>query len=85
MLDTRERITVGLNLPSAALGGKDLIKVENTLLTEDQVVQLAFIRTEGKSVNIIEDFLRGEETSTPATGTDQWCVCLSQFELHQSQ
>ena len=36
LLDTRERITVGLNLPSAALVAKDLIKVENTLLTEAQ-------------------------------------------------
>ena len=27
LLETRERITVGLNLPSAALGAKDLIKV----------------------------------------------------------
>jgi len=32
---------VGLNLPSAALGAKDLIKVENSSLTEAQANQLA--------------------------------------------
>ena len=35
MLDTRaaNRITVGFNLPSKALGAKDLIKIENKQLT----------------------------------------------------
>ena len=55
LLDTRERITVGLNLPSAALVAKDLIKVENTLLTEAQANQLALFAPHA-TVNIIEDF-----------------------------
>lgn len=55
MLDTRQRITVGLNLPSAALGAKDLIKVENTQLTADQANQLALFAPQA-TVNIIEDF-----------------------------
>ena len=32
LLDTQQRITVGLNLPSAALGAKDLIKVRNNFV-----------------------------------------------------
>ena len=55
LLDTRERITVGLNLPSAALVAKDLIKVENTLLTEAQANQLALFAPHS-TVNITEDF-----------------------------
>ena len=55
LLDTRQRITVGLNLPSAALGSKDLIKVENTQLTADQANQLALFAPQA-TVNIIEDF-----------------------------
>lgn len=55
LLETRERITVGLNLPSAALGAKDLIKVENSRLTNDQANQLALFAPNA-TVNIIEDF-----------------------------
>jgi aspartate carbamoyltransferase regulatory subunit len=55
LLDTRQRITVGLNLPSAALGAKDLIKVENTQLTADQANQLALFAPQA-TVNIITDF-----------------------------
>lgn len=55
LLDTRQRITVGLNLPSAALGAKDLIKVENTQLTADQANQLALFAPQA-TVNIIADF-----------------------------
>ena len=45
MLDTRaaNRITVGFNLPSKALGAKDLIKIENKQLTQKQVNQLALL------------------------------------------
>ena len=56
LLDTKERITVGLNLPSAALGAKDLIKVENTSLTGSQANQLALFAPDA-TVNIIEDFM----------------------------
>jgi aspartate carbamoyltransferase regulatory subunit len=55
LLDTQQRITVGLNLPSAALGRKDLIKVENTQLTGEQANQLALFAPQA-TVNIIEDF-----------------------------
>ncbi|WP_036824243.1 aspartate carbamoyltransferase regulatory subunit, partial [Photobacterium sanctipauli] len=41
MHKTNQRVTVGLNLPSSALGAKDLIKIENVFLTEDQANKLA--------------------------------------------
>lgn len=56
MLDTHsaQKITVGFNLPSKALGLKDLIKIEKRILTQEEVNQLALI-TPHATVNIIED------------------------------
>ena len=39
LTETDQRITIGLNLPSGEMGRKDLIKIENTFLSEDQVDQ----------------------------------------------
>ena len=55
LIETQERITVGFNLKSGALGKKDLIKIENTRLTEQQANQLALFAP-AATVNIIEDF-----------------------------
>ncbi len=55
ILDNHERITVGFNLPSKALGHKDIIKVENVSLTEAQTNQLALFAPNA-TVNIIKDF-----------------------------
>lgn len=52
---TDQRITIGLNLPSNALGRKDLIKIENTLLTEQQANQLAMYAPKA-TVNRIENY-----------------------------
>lgn len=57
MLDTQKsgaKITVGFNLPSGALGSKDLIKVENRQLSQIQANQLAILAP-GATVNIIEN------------------------------
>ena len=55
LVETQERITVGFNLKSGALGKKDLIKIENTRLTAEQANQLALFAPHA-TVNIIEDF-----------------------------
>ncbi len=55
ILDNNERITVGFNLPSKARGHKDLIKVENVRLTDDQANQLSLFAPHA-TVNIIEDY-----------------------------
>ncbi len=54
-LDNNNRITVGFNLPSQAYGHKDIIKVENVILTTSQTNQLALFAPNA-TVNIIEDF-----------------------------
>lgn len=50
-----QRITIGLNLPSSALGSKDLIKIENVVISEDQASQLALYAPQA-TVNQIEDY-----------------------------
>ena len=55
LMESGERLYVGLNLPSRRLGKKDLIKVENILLTAEQANQLALFAPHA-TVNIIQDF-----------------------------
>ena len=54
MHKTNQRITIGLNLPSSALGEKDLIKIENVYLTKEQANQLALYAPKA-TVNQIEE------------------------------
>ncbi|MGF1686315.1 aspartate carbamoyltransferase regulatory subunit [Photobacterium japonica] len=55
MHTTQERVTIGLNLPSSLQGRKDLIKIENTFITEDQANQLALYAPKA-TVNQIENY-----------------------------
>lgn len=55
LTETEERVTVGLNLPSREMGRKDLIKIENTFLTEDQANELAMYAPNA-TINQIENF-----------------------------
>lgn len=48
-------ITLGLNLKSDSLGFKDLIKIENTFLSEEQTAQIALFSPKA-TVNIIEHY-----------------------------
>ncbi|CDL80322.1 aspartate carbamoyltransferase regulatory subunit [Xenorhabdus cabanillasii] len=56
LTETDQRITIGLNLPSNQLGKKDLIKIENTFLTEQQANQLAMYAPHA-TVNNIENYV----------------------------
>ncbi|MDN0077195.1 aspartate carbamoyltransferase regulatory subunit [Crenobacter sp. SG2303] len=55
LADTGERVTVGLNLSSRHMGAKDIIKVENIALTEEQANELALFAPRA-TVNVIENF-----------------------------
>gem|GEM_PF-35041 len=55
LTETDQRITIGLNLPSGEMGRKDLIKIENTFLTDEQVNQLSLYAPEA-TVNRIDDY-----------------------------
>lgn len=56
LTETEQRITIGLNLPSREQGRKDLIKIENTFLTNEQVNQLALYAPHA-TVNRIDDYV----------------------------
>ena len=49
------RITVGFNLPSKELGFKDIIKIENKVLSENEINQLS-IFAPAATINIINDY-----------------------------
>ncbi len=55
LTETDQRITIGLNLPSGEMGRKDLIKIENTFLTDEQVNQLALYAPQA-TVNRIDNY-----------------------------
>nr|2ATC_B Chain B, Aspartate Carbamoyltransferase, Regulatory Chain [Escherichia coli] len=55
LTETQDRITIGLNLPSGEMGRKDLIKIENTFLSEDEVDELALYAPQA-TVNRINDY-----------------------------
>ncbi len=55
LTETDQRITIGLNLPSGELQRKDLIKIENTFLNNDQINQLA-VYAPNATVNRINDY-----------------------------
>ena len=69
---TDQRITIGLNLPSNALGRKDLIKIENTLLTEQQANQLAMYAPKA-TVNRIDNYAVVRNQPQRAGGVELQC------------
>ncbi|ATF08909.1 aspartate carbamoyltransferase regulatory subunit [Candidatus Enterovibrio altilux] len=52
---TNERVIIGLNLPSSALGAKDLIKIENFFISTEQTKQLAIYAPQA-TVNQIKNY-----------------------------
>lgn len=55
LTNTKQRITIGLNLPTSDGKQKDLIKIEKTAFTESQANQLALFAPTA-SINVIENF-----------------------------
>lgn len=51
----RQRITIGLNLPTYSGEHKDLIKIENTVFDQNQANQLALFAPQA-TINVIENF-----------------------------
>lgn len=73
--ETKKRITIGLNLPSQKLGKKDIIKIENTFLSDDQINQLA-IYAPHATVNYINEYnLVGKTFPTLPKQVDRILIC----------
>jgi len=53
--NTLHKITIGLHLPSKRLGVKDLIKIENRILTENEANEIV-VFSPSATINVIEDF-----------------------------
>lgn len=51
----KKKVTLGLNLPSQTMGHKDLIKVEDREITEQEASQIAIFAPKA-TINIIQDF-----------------------------
>lgn len=52
---SKNKVTMGLNLPSKLLGLKDLLKIENRVLTNDEANEVVIFAPEA-TINIIKDF-----------------------------
>lgn len=90
-------VSVVMNVPSDALGRKDIIKVEDRDLHEDDVAQLAVIAPEA-TVNTIRDYHVDAKTTPQAPDTVEGLVdcpnpaCVtnddepvaSEFEVHRN-
>lgn len=53
--DLGERVTVGFNLRSSAMGQKDIIKVTNVFFSQEEANQLALFAPQA-TVNVIKDY-----------------------------
>ncbi|MEW7312416.1 aspartate carbamoyltransferase regulatory subunit [Buttiauxella gaviniae] len=75
LTETDQRITIGLNLPSREQGRKDLIKIENTFLTDEQVNQLALYAPHA-TVNRIDEYeVVGKSKPSLPSRIDKVLVC----------
>lgn len=75
LTETDQRITIGLNLPSREQGRKDLIKIENTFLTDEQVNQLALYAPHA-TVNRIDEYeVVGKSKPNLPSRIDKVLVC----------
>ncbi len=55
LLKRKFKIMAGMNLPSKRLGTKDLIKIENYILTDDEANEVV-VFAPSATINVIEDF-----------------------------
>jgi aspartate carbamoyltransferase regulatory subunit len=55
LIDQKNQVSVGLNLNSASMGFKDLIKIENRFLTEKEIHDIAVFAPHA-TINIIKNY-----------------------------
>lgn len=55
LLDDKNKVTVGMNLPSKRLGLKDLIKIENRMLSHEEANEISIFAPEA-TINIVKEF-----------------------------
>lgn len=89
LLDKKYQVTIGLNLPSKKLKFKDLIKIENHILTHEEANDITIFAPEA-TINVIQHFEVVDKitTSLPSHITDIFIcpnpVCITRTEPVQT-
>lgn len=89
VFQSKNKVTVGLNLPSKLIGLKDLLKIENRVLTNDEANEVVIFAPEA-TINIIKDFevIKKITTHLPQTITGVFLcanpVCITHQEPVES-
>ncbi|MBV8802354.1 MAG: aspartate carbamoyltransferase regulatory subunit [Gammaproteobacteria bacterium] len=89
VLEDKNKVTLGLNLPSQLLGVKDLIKSEARELTQEEANEIMIFAPEA-TINIINDFevLKKLITHLPASIANVFLcpnpTCITQAEVVDS-
>jgi len=82
---SKHKITIGLHLPSKRIGSKDLIKIENRVLTEIEANEIV-VFSPSATINVIENFNVAKKINTylPSTMKKVFIcpnpVCITQHE-----
>jgi aspartate carbamoyltransferase regulatory subunit len=85
LLEKKCKVTIGLNLPSKRMKLKDLIKIENHILTNEEANEITIFAPEA-TINIIHDFEVVDKiiTSLPPSICDAFIcpnpVCITHNE-----
>ena len=85
----KNKITIGLHLPSKRIGLKDIIKIEDRALTEDEANEIVVFAPEA-TINVIENFIvvRKIKTHLPDFMKGVFScpnpVCITQAETVES-
>jgi|Deesub1362A_J573_1020465.scaffolds.fasta_scaffold00278_45 aspartate carbamoyltransferase regulatory subunit len=54
-VNTREAVSMAMNVPSSKMGKKDIVKVEGKFISEDELNKIALIAPQA-TINLIENF-----------------------------
>lgn len=85
----KNQITIGLQLPSKRIGAKDLIKIENRVLSEDEANEIVVFAPDA-TINVIENYVvvKKIKTHLPEAMKDIFIcpnpVCITQQETVES-
>lgn len=88
--DCKQKITIGLNLPSKRLGLKDILKIEDRVLTKTEANEIAIFAPVA-TINVIKDFKVTDKIKTrlPDTMRDVFicpnAACITQNEPVESR
>jgi aspartate carbamoyltransferase regulatory subunit len=89
LLKRKFKIMVGMNLPSKRLGTKDLIKIENHIITEQEANEIVVFAPPA-TINVIKEFevIKKISTHLPESMKAVFAcpnpVCITQTELVDS-